>query len=373
VRVLIYAPAARMGGARAHVLGVVPELAELVPSDDVLLMAQPDLVADLPALPPNWLIRSEQAQHRSFVGRLVWEQRTLPRIAERWRADVLLSFGAFVPLRSPCATVLEAANALYFTHVYWHVLEREPLRLRMQERARWSLLRASLRAAERVLVPTRAMRQDVVVRLPELISRVDVVHWGVASGFHSAARWAPPPGQAALGISNHGINKEFDVLVRAAALLGDRAPRLRVTMTGRADESRYARRTAGLVQRLGLQSRACFIGDVPNAKMPELIGQSSVVVYPTWCESFGLPLAEALAMGAPAVAADIPACREVGGDAARYYSPGDPTSLATCIAELVEAPDEAAALGEQAAARGQQFTWRANAAGVLATLHKAVR
>ena len=102
MRVLIYAPSARMGGARAHVLGLVPELAALAPSDEMLLLAQPDLIAELPPLPPSWAVRSERANTRgwAFLKRLIWEQRVLPRIARRWRADVLLSFGSFVPLRS---------------------------------------------------------------------------------------------------------------------------------------------------------------------------------------------------------------------------------------------------------------------------------
>ena len=372
MRVLIYAPAARMGGARTHLLGVVPELADLTQSDDFLLLAQPDLLRELPSLPSNWDLRAER-QERAFFARLVWEQRVLPRIAERWRADVLLSFGAFVPLRAPCVTVLEAANALPFTHVYWQVLERESPMLRLQEHARWSLLKSSLRAAERVLVPTRAMRQDVVVRLPDLISRVDVARWGVSRHFQNA-RWAPPAtGCNVLGISNHGINKEFDILVRALSLLGSDRPDVRLVFTGRADESRYARRTAAIAQRLGVWSRVCYAGDVPNARMPDLIAEAQLVVYPTWCESFGLPLAEAMAMGAPAVAADIPACREVGAEAARYYESGDPASLASSIDALLASPDEAAALGQLGHERGKQFSWRTNAEGVLATLRKAVR
>ena len=115
MRILISASAARMGGARAHVLGLVPELAHLAPDDEVLLIAQPDLLDALPPLPANWQLHAERAQTRGFVDRLAWEQRVLPRIASSWRADVLLSFGSFVPLRSPCPTVLEAGNALPFT------------------------------------------------------------------------------------------------------------------------------------------------------------------------------------------------------------------------------------------------------------------
>src|SRR5690348_8949240 len=105
MRILIYAPAARMGGARAHVLGLVPELAGIAPTDEVLLIAQPDLMAELPPLPETWSFNVEGAEQRGFVGRLLWEQRVLPRIAETWRADVVLSFGSFVPLRARCPSV----------------------------------------------------------------------------------------------------------------------------------------------------------------------------------------------------------------------------------------------------------------------------
>src|SRR5439155_3857610 len=108
----------------------------------------------LPALPPTWTFRVQRAPSAgvtSQLKQLVWEQRVLPRIAKRWRADVLLSFGSFVPLRAPCPTVLEAGNALPFTRAYWQMLRREPVLVRVEAHARWALLLASLRAAKRVL------------------------------------------------------------------------------------------------------------------------------------------------------------------------------------------------------------------------------
>lgn len=370
MRILIYAPAARMGGARAHVLGLVPELAALGPDDAGLLLAQPDLLADLPALPSNWTLHPERAEQRGFVRRLIWEQRVLPRLARGWGADVLLSFGSFVPLSSPCPTVLEAANALPFTRAFWTLLARESLRVQLEEQARWLLLRASLRAATRVLVPTRAMRQDVVSSVPDVGQRTDVGLWGVADVFRQN-RWSDPPGETLLGVSKHGINKEFDVLVRAVAILRDRWPALRVVLTGTPDESRWSARTVALADRLGISDAICFAGDVPNPRIPELINASRLLVFPTWCESFGLPLAEALAMGAPAVAADIPACREVGADAARYYAPGDAASLARTIEPILASRDVAQSLSAAALQRGQTFTWRTNAEAVRETLVRA--
>jgi glycosyltransferase involved in cell wall biosynthesis len=375
VRILIYAPAARMGGARAHVLGVVPELASRAPEDDVLLIAQPDLLDELPALAPTWTCRAEHTPLpgiRFQLRQLAWEQLRLPRIAERWRADVLLSFGSFVPLRAPCPTVLEAGNALPFTRAYWQVLTREPVPAQVEAHARWALLLASLRTAKRVLTPTRAMRVDVVTRVPDLLRKVDVALWGVAPIFRTL-RWSQPPGDVILGVSKHGINKEFDVLVAALPALRRRWPGVRLVLTGTPDESRWSRRSAALAERLGVAEAVCFAGDVPNPRIPQLIQQARLLVFPTWCESFGLPLAEALSMGAPAVAADIPACREVGADAARYYAPGDPDSLAATIGDLLASPESAAALGQAAHARGKLFDWQANAQGVSDCLVHAAR
>lgn len=368
MRLLIYAPAARMGGARAHLLGLVPELAAIAPDDEVLLLAQPDLIGELPPLPPTWTTHSDRPHTRGAFGQLLWEQRALPRLAEKWHADVLLSFGSFVPLRCACPTVLEAGNALPFTRAFWEVMREEPARTRLAEYARWALLRASLRAAERVLVPTRAMRQDVIMRLPEIADRVDVALWGVADVFHQA-RWSRPPGQTVLGVSKHGVNKEFDVLIEAVAQLG---PEVRLLLTGTPEESRWSRRSAELIGRLGLGERVCFVGDVPNPRVPDLIKQARVLVFPTWCESFGLPLAEALAMGAPAVAGDIPACREVGSVAARYYTPGNAESLTTELRTLL-ASEASESLPAAARERGQTFRWRDNAVGVRQTLERAVR
>jgi glycosyltransferase involved in cell wall biosynthesis len=371
LRILVYAPAARMGGARAHVVNLVPELAAIAPHDQGFLIAQPDLLDELPSLPSSWSVRGERAQTRSFLARLAWEQTALPRIAAAWRADVLLSFGAFVPLRAPCPTVLEAGNALPFTAAYWHLLRREPARVQFEEQARWLLLQASLRAARRVLVPTRAMRQDVVTRLPDLLDTVDVALWGVAPIFQRV-RWTAPASDVVLGVSKHGINKEFDVLVAALPHLQAKNRGVRVVLTGTPDESRWSRRTAALAQRLGVAQAICFAGDVPNQEVPALIQGARVLVYPTWCESFGLPLAEALAMGAPAVAANIPACREVGGDAAHYYTPGSPSSLAGAIGDLLASRESSTALAEAAYARGKKFSWRDNAVAVRETLVRAV-
>lgn len=361
-----------MGGARTHLVGLVPELARFAaPDDRFLLLAQPDLLSALPDLPPSWETRSERAQDRGLLGRFRWEQRALPRLASDWGADVLVSFGAFVPLRASMPRVLEAGNALPFTHAYWLWVQRQPVRLQAEEMLRWLLLSQSLKASSRVLVPTRAMRQDVVTRLPDLAQRIDVVLWGIAESFKQRVWQGAPPVPTIVGVSKHGVNKEFDVLVGAFDRLSERWPNAELLLTGTRDESRWSRETADLARRAGVADRVRWLGDLPNERLPEVLAHASVLVFPTWCESFGLPLAEGMAMGLPSVAADIPACREVGGRGARFYHPGSPKSLADQVAAILADDAEARRLSAEARARGAEFAWRANAEGTYATLRRA--
>ena len=60
-------------------------------------------------------------------------------------------------------------------------------------------------------------------------------------------------------------------------------------------------------------------------------GGATLFVFPSYLETFGHPLLEAMASDVPLVAADIPVFREVAGDAALYADPHRPEALASAM------------------------------------------
>jgi glycosyltransferase involved in cell wall biosynthesis len=62
---------------------------------------------------------------------------------------------------------------------------------------------------------------------------------------------------------------------------------------------------------------------------------------------------EALRAGTPVVASDLPVLREVGGAVARYADPGDPSSFAAALQQVLDDPGDPAPRQAHAAA----FTW----------------
>jgi glycosyltransferase involved in cell wall biosynthesis len=104
-----------------------------------------------------------------------------------------------------------------------------------------------------------------------------------------------------------------------------------------------------------------FHGWVENgsAELAALYRDASIFVFPSLAENFPVSLLEAMAAGCAIVASDLESCREVLGDAARFFAPGDVDALRRDLEELTE--DEAARrqLGEAAMRRAREhFGWR---------------
>lgn len=77
-----------------------------------------------------------------------------------------------------------------------------------------------------------------------------------------------------------------------------------------------------------------FHDGVTDAEYDGLLRRATALVSLSRAEGYGLPLVEAMAVGTPVIASDIPIFREVGGDAAIYVDPESPEQFAAAVAQL---------------------------------------
>ncbi len=106
-----------------------------------------------------------------------------------------------------------------------------------------------------------------------------------------------------------------------------------------------------------------LLGWVPDAELEELYAAALATIHASTYEGYGLALAESLARGLPTVASDIPAHREVGGDAVLYFAPGDAAALAGRLREIRGSAELRAELAAKALARARELpaagiSWR---------------
>jgi glycosyltransferase involved in cell wall biosynthesis len=110
-----------------------------------------------------------------------------------------------------------------------------------------------------------------------------------------------------------------------------------------------------------LRHPATFHGWVDNGspQLAALYRDASIFVFPSLAENFPVSLLEAMAAGCAIVATDLESCREVLGDAARFFPPGDVGALRRHLEELSADEPARRALADAAVRRAREhFGWR---------------
>lgn len=89
------------------------------------------------------------------------------------------------------------------------------------------------------------------------------------------------------------------------------------------------------VKKMGLESKVIFLTNVPALDLPVLYQLSSLFIYPSLFEGFGIPILEALHSGVPVIASTGSCMEETGGRASLYIDPQDPEALGVAINKLL--------------------------------------
>lgn len=122
--------------------------------------------------------------------------------------------------------------------------------------------------------------------------------------------------------------KRFDLLLEAVATARARVPGLELVIAGGGPREADLR---DRVRRLGMRDRVRLTGEIGRRDVYELLGGLDLFVVSSRSEGFCNAAVEAMAAGVPVLCSDIPALREVVGDAGTYAAAGDPGAFAAGI------------------------------------------
>lgn len=153
-----------------------------------------------------------------------------------------------------------------------------------------------------------------------------------------------------VALGNLTPNKNLAVAIRAVSRLADPAVRLVLIGDRPAVFDRFA---------FPADPRLIFAGRRSDAEITALLGGARALVFPSLYEGFGIPPLEAMTLGCPVIASDIPATREVCADAALYFDPADDAALAAHMAELISRPD--VACRDVGLRRADRYAWSRSA------------
>lgn len=100
-----------------------------------------------------------------------------------------------------------------------------------------------------------------------------------------------------------------------------------------------------------------FIGYVSNREIPTIYKLSSLFLYPSIRESFGIPILEGMKMGVPVITSNISCMPEIAGDSAYFVDPNSVESISNGIKAVLSNPDLSKELIEKGYEQTKKYSW----------------
>jgi glycosyltransferase involved in cell wall biosynthesis len=227
----------------------------------------------------------------------------------------------------------------------------------------WIMQEVVARRLDRLIVVSETSRRDVEEAFDLPPGNVRVVLNGVdTETFRPLSGAAREPARILYVGNSEDRNKGARFLLQALDMLKDEID-FRVTFV---DNEKWQLKLAPrLVDEYGLHSRIDFTGRISTEDLVAHYNRATLFVTASLHEGFGLPLAEAMACGAPCIGTQIGAFREIAehGRDALLVPPGDARALADAIRMLWNDPALRERLGQAARLRiVEAFSWRRAAA-----------
>ncbi|MGI9535091.1 MAG: glycosyltransferase family 4 protein [Thermodesulfobacteriota bacterium] len=157
--------------------------------------------------------------------------------------------------------------------------------------------------------------------------------------------------------------KNIPRVVQAFKLICDEFPEINLLIVGRGD---YEGKLKKLVSELNIQEKVTFGGHLPDEKMIPLFKNAEFLAFPSLIEGFGLPLIEAMALGCPILASNIPVIEEIGGDVYEKVNPHSVDDIARGMRNLLISKDNRERLRIKGYERAKNFSWGESAKQLLA-------
>lgn len=324
----------------------------------VVLYVKEPLVNDLQDLPADWDIRILR-----WPPRLLWTQLRLS-LAMLWpwcRPDVLFIPAHTIPIIHPRRTVYVAhdlgferepelyANTYiggWWLHWIVKLITFGSYGTTELDYHRWSM-RLAARTASHIITISEFTKTELMDCYRVAANHITVVHNGFDRTAFAPAEHLTTAPPYLFYVGRIEKKKNIDRLLKAFTILKKqyRLPH-QLWLAGN--------RGFGFEQ-LSSSPDIKLLGYVSAADLPHLMQQAAAFVFPSNYEGFGIPILEAMACGTKVVCSDIPALREVGGEACWYFDQRNPAHMAEVIDQCLRSDSTVAR--HNALQRVKNFSW----------------
>lgn len=298
-----------------------------------------------------------------------WEQRVLPKLAERSGASLVHYTANNSAWRGKVPQVVTIHDAIFMRKLRDVSGSVYPRQFLAYYYYRYGIRRGARRAS-RIFTDSEYSQTELISKLGLPVDKIRVIP--LASPYkavplseidlHDTLQELNIKRPFLLGLGAIDMRKNSANLVRAFA----RLPRSALQMLVLAGFEKYHRSIVpALSYNLHLQDRLRILGYIPEELLTALFQGASAFAYPTRDEGFGLPILQAFQLGVPVITSRVGAIPEVAANAVRYADPEDPCSISEEILSIIVDSNEAHRMALAGYLQAKRFTWEATAQKTL--------
>jgi len=368
-RIFIDATGASIGGGYTYLVNVISRICKQAPEAQFRLMLRHEGLAT--AVAPEANLQIDALPSVNVLKRLKHVYLDLPGIVKDWNADLYFSVGEVSPYTTHCPAIASFRNPSVFLPIL--------LQPTNYERARVALLsvaaKISAKRCKKIMFVSDDSSQWIGDSLNMPIEKRATIHHGIDAEMWAAAPpFADHPRPYILTVGSIYPYKNFVRLIKAWTILTEENPDVPdlIIIGDKHDvehqnQMEEARRVAG-----DLGSRVHLLGGIPYTTIQSYYAGAKLFVFPSYTETFGHPLLEAMAAGIPLVATDMPVFREIAEDAALYADAHDIADIARALKSALD-PETASALIRKGNAQMKLFSWDRTATRLLALFESTMK
>lgn len=285
--------------------------------------------------------------------KFVWNAWTVQRFCRRNNIDIYHTqyiIPIFMPRRTKIIThIHDVSFRVYGKLLKW----RDRFFLN-------TLIPYALRRSARVIAVSQFTKDEIMAYYGTPEEKISVVHNAVSlppatDRAAAADRIAPQlPQKYILALGTMQPRKNIPFLIDVFAHLRKKCPDVDLVLVGKRAHNFDDSIDGAIAAHPGLSDRIVRMGYISDAEKFAVYDKAAVFAFPSLYEGFGVPIVEALAVGTPVVASDIPPHHEVGGNAVFYADPRDIDQYAKMLYDVLVGPTSSARASCRAPAK---FSW----------------
>ncbi len=375
-----------------YLRNVLPLLSRTAESQKFVILVPPMQLQSFAAL-SHERMKIETVEINGTAKRMWWEQTGLRKVIKSEGIDVLVSLGNFALLASPIPQILFNRNDLFFSKDFERDLKRRNLSSALiAHRLKAWLAKQSIKQATINVTPTAAFAERIRSVSALRNAKIETLQFGFdAEGFVKNPEQLPDLLTAKLNlnqdyrrilfVSHYNYFRNFETLIRALPMIKSRLKQrtgenvqlvLTTDIKRGANYGGYdASAAAELIDQLGVVEDIAMLGSVDYGNLHQLYKLCDVFVCPSYSESFGHPLVEAMASGVPVVSANLPVHREVCGEAAIYFGVFDEHDLAERCVQVLADRELSDNLRLKGLERSREFSWSGHVRQLTELINRA--